>query len=53
MKTLRRIINKTKWDRVRNDQDKGIVRDPKHNIMGYKEGELNGANIYREWQTID
>jgi len=19
----------------------------------YKEGELNGANIYREWQTID
>ena len=37
MKTLRRVINKTKWDRVRNDRIRELCEiQKKHNIMGTK-----------------
>ena len=37
MKTLRRIINKTRMDKMRNERIRGNMWDPKHNIVGTKE----------------
>ena len=53
MKTLRRIINKTKWDRMRNDRIRELCEIQNITSWVHKGGELNGANMYREWQTID
>ena len=36
MKTLRRIINKTKWDRMRNDRIRELCEIQNINIMGTK-----------------
>jgi len=54
MKTLKRIINKTRMDKMRNERIRETCGIQNITLwVQRRRDEPNGAFTYREWQKID